>query len=180
MTAKPKLCKLRKIISGGQRGADRAALDVAVELGIPHGGYVPQGRRAEDGPIDARYDVTELPDDSYDARTEANVQAADATLLVSIGPLSGGSALTLRLASKHRKPILHVDRGAGTREQAAATIREWLAGQRPGVLNVAGPRESTTPGIYTEVKELLRMVLGSRSTKRASPHGSVRRDVNSS
>ena len=164
MLASEKPCSLRKIISGGQTGADRAALDVAVELGIPHGGYVPQGRRAEDGPIDARYNVTELPDESYDARTEANVQAADATLLVSIGPLSGGSALTLRLARKHHKPILHVDRGTGTREQAVTTIREWLEDQRPGVLNVAGPPESTTPEIYTEVKELLRTVLRSGST----------------
>ena len=160
MTGAPsKSSSIRKIISGGQTGADRAALDVAIALGIPHGGYVPRGRLAEDGPLDARYCMVELADESYDARTEANVLASDATLIVSIGPLSGGSALTRRLAEEHRKPCLHVDRAACGREQAAATIQAWLADRRPAVLNVAGPPESTTPGIYAEVREVLRAVL---------------------
>ena len=150
---------IRKIISGGQTGADRAALDVAIELGIAHGGHVPRGRRAEDGPLDTRYHVRELTVESYDARTEANVRASDATLIVSIGPLAGGSALTRRLAEKHHKPVLHIDRSAGSREQAGDTICQWLTDQRPAVLNVAGPPESTAPGIYDEVRALLRAVL---------------------
>ena len=158
MAASSESYRIRKIVSGGQTGADRAALDVAIELGIHHGGCVPRGRRAEDGPLDPRYRMVELSEESYDARTEANVVASDATLMVSIGPLSGGSALTLRLAGKHRKPSLHVDRSTCGREQAAAAIRRWLAARRPAVLNVAGPRESTTPGIHAEVCELLRAV----------------------
>ena len=149
---------IERIISGGQTGADRAALDVAIELGIPHGGFVPKGRRAEDGPIDDRYQVTEMTDSSYDARTEANVRAADATLIVSIGPLTGGSALTLRLAQQHHKPVLHVDMAEKDREQAVAAIRKWLTEQRPTVLNVAGPPQSTAPDIYAEVRDLLRAV----------------------
>ncbi len=152
--------RTRKIISGGQTGVDRAALDVAIELDLPHGGYVPQGRRAEDGPIDSRYSLTELPDDDYDARTEANIRSADATLIVSIGPLTGGSALTQRLAGTYGKPVLHVDRSRCSRQEVVVLIRTWLAEQTPAVLNVAGPRESTTPGIYAETRELLRAVLG--------------------
>ncbi|MFH0982349.1 MAG: putative molybdenum carrier protein [Planctomycetota bacterium] len=149
-----------KLISGGQTGADRAALDVALELGIPHGGFVPRRRSAEDGPIHTRYQMTELPEDNYDARTRANLEAADATLIVSLGPLKGGSALTWRLARKLAKSVLHVDRSTCSREQAVAAIRQWLAERRPAVLNVAGPRESTTPGIYREVRDLLHAVLG--------------------
>ncbi|MCK4659339.1 MAG: putative molybdenum carrier protein [Phycisphaerae bacterium] len=151
----PDYLGIRRIISGGQTGADRAALDVAIELGVPHGGYVPKGRRAEDGLIPAGYDLTEMSEESYDARTEANVQAADATLIVSEGLLTGGSALTLCLARKHDKPVLHLDRSACSPEQAVETIRNWLMGRRPAVLNVAGPRESTAPGIYANVRNLL-------------------------
>lgn len=155
---------VQKIISGGQTGADRAALDIAIELGIPHGGYVPQGRRAEDGPLHHRYCVTELAVSSYDTRTEANVRVADATLIVAIGPLTSGSALTRRLADKHGKPVLHIDLATVGREQAAATVLKWLAEQHPAVLNVAGPRESTTPDIYRKVCELLRTVFADMGT----------------
>jgi hypothetical protein len=149
-----------KLISGGQTGADRAALDVALALGIACGGFVPRGRRAEDGPLDPRYPVTELADAGYDARTTANVRAADATLLISLGPLTGGSALTWRRAQERGQPILHVDRSACARAEAVERIRGWLSARGLLVLNVAGPRESTAPGIYAEVRELLLTVLG--------------------
>lgn len=150
---------LQRIISGGQAGVDRAALDVAIELGIPHGGWVPAGRLAEDGPILERYQVWELVGGGYDDRTESNIREADATLIVSEGPLTGGSALTKRLARKQGKPLLHVDLAICTCEQAAAEVRRWLAEHRPAVLNVAGPRESTTPGIHGHVQALLRQAL---------------------
>lgn len=147
---------VRKIISGGQTGVDRAAWDEAIARGIPHGGAVPRGRRAEDGPLPACYRATELPEDDYAARTEANVRAADATLIMARGPLTGGTALTRKLAEQYAKPMLCVDL---TREpQAAEKIRRWLQHERPTVLNVAGPRESTAPGIYQEARALLRQV----------------------
>ncbi|RLB35173.1 MAG: hypothetical protein DRH20_11280, partial [Deltaproteobacteria bacterium] len=95
-----------KIISGGQTGADRAALDFALDAGIPHGGWVPRGRLAEDGPLPARYAVQEIDRRSYAARTEKNVLEADGTLILSHGKLTGGSALTRRLAKRHERPWL--------------------------------------------------------------------------
>lgn len=149
----------QRIISGGQTGADRAALDAAIELRIPHGGFVPARRRAEDGPIADHYDVTELPSDSYDERTEQNVLSADATLIVSVGPLTGGSATTKRMARRHGKECLQVNLARLSEDEAVEVLREWLAEVRPAVLNVAGPRESTTPGIYDRVRALLRAAL---------------------
>jgi len=151
---------IEKIISGGQTGADRAALDVAIALGIPHGGSVPKGRQTEDGPLPECYSMTELTEGGYDARTEANIRDADATLIVSPGPLTGGSALTERLAHKHRRPVLHVDLSTCSAEEAVVRVHEWLMDQRPGVLNVAGPRKSTARGTYGAVRNLLRGVLG--------------------
>lgn len=145
-----------RIVSGGQTGVDRAALDVAIELGIKHGGYAPAGRRAEDGPIADRYDLIELPSPEYDARTERNVLESDATLIVSIGPLTGGSATTQRMARLHDRGVLHIDLTRVTVDDAPAKIRLWLDELRPIVLNIAGPRESTTPGIYDVVLPLLR------------------------
>jgi hypothetical protein len=148
-----------RVISGGQTGADRAALDVALELDIPHGGYVPAGRRAEDGRIAECYRVTELETDSYDERTRRNVAESDGTLIVSIGPLTGGSATTRRFTRRLDKPLLHVDLAATAQAEAAQRIRQWLADFEVRVLNVAGPRESTTPGIHEAVRLLLREAL---------------------
>jgi len=100
---------VKKIISGGQTGADRAALDVAIKLGIPHGGWIPKGRLAENGMIPAEYKLQEMPTDSYAARTEQNVIDSDGTLIVSHGKLTGGSELTLEFAIQHKKKLLHID-----------------------------------------------------------------------
>ena len=103
-----------KIMSGGQTGADRAALDFAIEHGIPHGGWCPKGRRAEDGPIDARYQLKEPPSANYVQRTEWNTRDSDGTVVFSIGEnLTGGSKKTVELARKHRKPVLHLSRNGG-------------------------------------------------------------------
>lgn len=143
------------IVSGGQTGADRGGLDAAIQLGMEHGGWCPRGRRAEDGVIPARYHLKETASAAYAVRTEKNVLDSDGTLLVSRGPLTGGSALTARLAVKHRKPMLHID--LAVRRHAAATndIRTWLRTYSIRVLNVAGPRESSCPGITQDVCALL-------------------------
>jgi hypothetical protein len=152
---------LTKIVSGGQTGVDRAALDVALEMGLPCGGWCPHGRRAEDGPIDARYPLTETPWHGYPQRTEWNVRDSDGTLILTVGPADRGTALTVRLAERMHKPHLEVDLTAGT---SAATVRDWARANRVHVLNVAGPRESSTPGIGEQARRFLREVISSAGT----------------
>ena len=100
---------IQKIISGGQTGADRAALDVAIELGISHGGWIPKGRKTEEGPLPEKYQLQEMPTGSYQKRTQQNVIDSHGTLIISHGKLTGGSAFTRRLAKIHKRPFLHID-----------------------------------------------------------------------
>lgn len=144
-----------KIISGGQTGADRAALDAAIALDMPHGGWTPKGRKTEDGPLPRRYALHELPSSRYRDRTEKNIVAADATLLFSFGPLSGGSALTEALAIRHNRPYLHIDFELIDGAKAAIMVEKWLQDLRPEVLNIAGSRASSEPRIYQAVYALL-------------------------
>jgi len=143
------------VISGGQTGVDRAALDAAMAAGIPVGGWCPKGRRAEDGPIDPHYPLTETESADYRERTERNVRDADATLILSPRPLTGGTLETARACERWSRPFLVVDPKA---PDAAGRIREWLARIRPKTLNIAGPRESQQPGIGDEVRKLLARV----------------------
>jgi hypothetical protein len=148
------------VVSGAQTGADRAALDVALEHGLEIGGWVPRGRAAEDGSIPDRYtglEETESPDPAV--RTACNVRDADATLIVSHGPLAGGSRLTADEASGLEKPLLHLDLAVRTHTEAVDRLREWLCGVDPAVLNVAGPRASEDPAISVAVAALLRDAL---------------------
>ncbi len=133
-----------KIISGGQTGVDRAALDAAIALGIPHGGWCPRGRTAEDGRISSRYKLRQTDSPEYAVRTERNVLDADATLILYRGQLSGGTELTLQLAERHGRACMVVDLDDPPPPEA---VRRWLDANRVEVLNVAGPRESQSPGI---------------------------------
>ena len=144
-----------KIVSGGQTGADRAALDAAMAVGMPHGGWVPLGRRAEDGPISRRYRLRQTRSYNPAVRTRWNVRDSDATLIFSHGPLTGGSALTLTFAQRLGKPVLHVDFSRDTNSAARRRITRWLLRHRPKVLNIAGPRASSDPVIYDCVYRML-------------------------
>jgi hypothetical protein len=139
---------LRLILSGGQTGVDRAALDVglalAAQLGIEVGGWCPRGRWAEDGPIPARYPLWETPSAEPAERTEWNLRDSDATLILHQGVLMGGTALTVSLAHARERPIRLVDLSEDARQ---GPIRDWLQEQGIEVLNIAGPRESEAPGI---------------------------------
>ena len=147
---------LRKIISGGQTGVDRAALDVAMRLGIAHGGWVPKGRLAEDGPLPAGYLLQEMPTEEYAARTEKNVLDSDGTLIISRGRPTGGTDYTRRMALKHGKQLLHIDLALGQRpSQAGSLIASWIEMNRIETLNVAGPRASGDPAIYDEAATIL-------------------------
>ncbi len=136
---------VERIVSGGQTGVDRAALDFALEHGIPHGGWCPLGRRAEDGTIAARYELEETPDADYDQRTGWNVRDSDGTAIFSVSPeLTGGSALTRDLAVALGKPWLHLAKERDA-VSAAAKLAEFIRRHQIKVLNVAGPRLSTEP-----------------------------------
>ncbi len=148
-----------KLVSGGQTGADRAALNVALELGLDHGGWVPKGRAAEDGPLPGRYRVRETPSQDPASRTERNVMDSDATLLISHGPLTGGSELTRRFAAALGKPVLHVELGRLGAAEAAERIARWLGALRCRTLNVAGPRASEEAGIHAAAGAVLRHAL---------------------
>ena len=149
-----------RIVSGGQTGADRAALDAAMEMGIECGGWVPLGRLAEDGTIPDRYpNLREAGSSDPAVRTECNVRDADATVVFSHGPPVGGTALTERLARGFGRPFLCLDLDRLTESRAAAELRQWLSEQRPGILNIAGARQSEDPRIYDAVKRVLRAAL---------------------
>jgi len=160
---------LEKIVSGGQTGADRAALDFAIKHGIPHGGWVPKGRLAEDGPLADRYELKEMPSDSYPARTEQNVIDSAGTLIISHGPLTGGSDYTREMAKKHKKPCLHIDLSRTKIHEAGATIVIWLMGNAVSALNVAGPRASKDPYVYDQVVALLEHVVFLIRLKQENP-----------
>ena len=152
---------ITRIISGGQTGVDRAALDTAIERRIQHGGWVPQGRSAEDGPLGSQYCVEETPSPEVSLRTEWNVRDADATLIISHGQLVGGSKLTQQMAHQYDKPCLHVDLATLSVSDAAKQITHWLIAIRVKTLNVAGARHSEDTAVYKRTRELLHMVLSS-------------------
>jgi len=144
-----------KIISGGQTGADQAALDAAITLGISHGGWLPRGRKTEAGPLAHKYRLKELPSTKYRDRTEKNIQESDGTLIISLGPLTGGSALTEALALRHNCPCLHLNLQLVDQAQVIAAITKWLTEYQITIVNVAGSRASSEPRIYQAVFDLL-------------------------
>lgn len=150
--------QLKKIVSGGQTGVDRAALDVAVFLDIEHGGWCPLGRRAEDGPIPENYQLTETQARDYAIRTEKNVTDSDGTLILYRQRTTGGTELTRRLAQKWDRPLLCIDLDeleSGAQEVLQANFQDWLNQHAIQVLNVAGPRESSCPGISQLAERIL-------------------------
>jgi len=150
---------IQKIISGGQTGADQGALDAAIEMGFPHGGWIPKGRLTENGPLPNRYQLIEIPTGSYKKRTEQNVIESDGTLLISRGHLTGGTKLTRIYADDHSKPNLYVNLKKTSPIKAAETVYTWICRYDIEVLNVAGPRESKDPHIYEDVKFIIQRVL---------------------
>jgi hypothetical protein len=146
-----------KIVSGGQTGVDRAALDVALELGIECGGWCPAGRWAEDGTIDARYPLRETPSADPTERTEWNVRDSDATLILTAGTPSPGTELTIETARRLGRPVYTFHAGS---PEDVGMFRRWLQVYRVGTLNVAGPRGSEAPGVHAEARRILTALLG--------------------
>jgi len=147
-----------QIISGGQTGADRAALDVALLLRIPAGGWCPAGRHAEDGVIPTHYPLTETASAIHAVRTRANVRTGDATLIFNLGDLNGGTLLTAEYAARRGKPCFLVQLDE-PEHPTPAEVATWLREHGVRVLNVAGPRESKRPGVYQGVRVFLEKLL---------------------
>jgi hypothetical protein len=145
-----------RIVSGGQTGVDQAALSVAICLGLEHGGWCPKGRRCETGTIPARFLLTPMPSASYAARTRQNVIDSDATLILHRGKLTGGTLLTSTIAHELVRPLFLVDLAGAV---DADLVRQWLQTEEITTLNIAGPRESSCPGIYDEVCAVLKTIL---------------------
>jgi len=153
----------KKIVLGGQTVADRAALDIAIALGILHGGWIPKGRKTEDSPRPYKYQLKEMPTASYPKRTEQNVLDSDGSLIISHGKLAGGSAQTQKMAKKHKRPWLHIDLNETDAFKAVGKIINWITGYGIETLNVAGPRATKDPRIYEATKNLLEPILNPAS-----------------
>jgi hypothetical protein len=153
--------RLQKIVSGGQTGVDRAALDTAMAHGVDVGGWCPKGRRAEDGDIPERYPLKETPRAAYEQRTAWNVRDSDGTLIITDGALEGGTALTLSEAEQQGRAVLHVHLDAPV---PVEMIRAWGEEHDVRVLNVAGPRASEVEGIYEAACAILDAFLAALST----------------
>ncbi|MCA9235515.1 MAG: putative molybdenum carrier protein [Planctomycetales bacterium] len=148
------------IVSGGQTGADRAALDYAIHSGLPHDGWCPRGRRAEDGPLPPRYALQETPSPGYAERTEWNVRDSDATVVFALQTeLTGGTRLTAQLAERMQRPLLVLAADAAGPLEAAVLLRQFLSQHKPARLNVAGPRASQQPEIAAYVDAVLAAAL---------------------
>ncbi len=153
-----------RIVSGGQTGVDRAALDAALAAGVPCGGWCPGGRMAEDGPIAAHYPLTEIPGSGYIERTRANVADSDGTVILHGEQLEGGTLQTVRFCSELGKPHLVIDRAVMDETAAATAIAAFVAAHGIRTLNVAGPRASKQPQIYGWARAVIsRFLLGNRA-----------------
>ncbi len=166
---------IEKIISGGQTGADRAALDVAMKLNIDHGGWIPKGRKTEDGPLPDRYQLKEMPTDDYRDRTRQNIMDSHGTVIISRSGLTGGSLLTQSYAKVLGKPLCVINLSLTPDYEASVILKSFILENRILILNVAGPRLSHQPWIYQDVKTVLevalyQLYLDSDREKLISPH----------
>ena len=141
-----------RIVSGGQTGVDRAALDAAMAAGIPCGGYCPLHRRADDGIIPLHYPLTETASEEYPVRTRMNVEHSDGTLIIITGIADRGTMLTEKICRQKRKPLLIIDL---TTVKDISMVTGWMKVSGILVLNIAGPREMSSPGIYKASLEFL-------------------------
>ncbi|NOX33869.1 MAG: hypothetical protein GXP56_09045 [Deltaproteobacteria bacterium] len=150
---------LKKIISGGQTGADRAALDVAIKFNIEHGGWIPKGRITEQGPLPMKYQLIEMNTMDYKERTKQNIMDSNGTLIISRGELTGGSRLTHNFAKLVGRPNCYIDLLNTEEFEAAIFLKSFLLENNIQILNVAGPRLSRHPWIYKDVKIILEVML---------------------
>lgn len=150
---------LEKIISGGQTGVDRAALDVALNNNFPCGGFCPKSRIAEDGIIDARYPLQEHTSENYAKRTLENILLGDGTLIIYTQELRGGTALTVRFCKDHNRPYTLVDAQQNNVAQAVKIAHNFIQQHNINILNIAGPRKSQWPDGYQYTYQCLELLI---------------------
>lgn len=144
-----------KIISGGQAGADQAALDAAMELGIDHGGWIPKGRLTEEGPFPEKYNLAETAAESDSESRERNVLDADGTVVITRGQPTGPSKRTVALAQRHGRPCLHLDLQRVHPLKASGALYQWILAHGVKVLNVAGSRSTEDRAIYNDTYQVI-------------------------
>jgi hypothetical protein len=157
-----------KIISGGQTGVDRAALDVALKHGIESGGWCPTGRLDEFGRIPDRYPVKELESGGFTERTLQNVEDSDGTVIIYPGKLSGGTEQTVRFCVEQQRPLKLIDSSNVSIEKAAQLIADFVRANMIDVLNVAGPRQSEWAKGYDYTTSIFEAFVTSIASRSAS------------
>ena len=151
---------MKKIISGGQTGADIAAVDAAISCSFPYGGFIPKGRVCEKGKIPSHYiHFTEAVNDNYNLRTSKNVRASDITIIFTHGPLTGGSKFTKDCCDVSKKKYLHVNLNVVDKEDAVESVTRFIQYYQAEVVNVAGSRASKSPLLYAQVKHIMQSVI---------------------
>jgi len=159
---------LKTIVSGFQTGADIAGADAAISCNFPYMGWIPKGRRTEDGPLDKKYDAWEMVTVGYPKRTEKNIMASDGTVIFTHGKLTGGSALARKLAARHKKSCLHLNMLTHSKTDAVHTLLAWIAKNNIEALNVAGRSASQDDRIYAVVFEVICDLLNNERTQTLS------------
>jgi hypothetical protein len=150
---------IKKIISGGQTGADQAGLDAAIDAKIPHGGFIPKGRLTEVGQLPAKYNLVEMRTKSYPARTKKNIFESDGTVIFTHGRLTGGSLLTRQEALKSNKPVIHIDFKKTEIPAALGVLSLFITSNQIEILNIAGSRASKDPLVYPKTKSVIERLL---------------------
>ena len=148
-----------KIVSGGQTGVDRAALDAALEFNIECGGWCPKGRRSEDGTIPEHYPLIELPDADYLKRTQQNVIDSDGTVIIYFDTLFGGTEKTVKFCMMQKKPYLLIDATEFSPQRTAEKIKKFISANSIKELNIAGPKASGEPLAYAYTLKALQFFL---------------------
>lgn len=150
---------IKKIISGGQIGADQAALDMAIKYNIPHGGWIQKGRKTEGGILAEKYKLKEMADAGFKERIEKNTVDSDGTLIISHGNLTGGSDYSREIAKQHKRPFFHVNLKEISVFQAVSIINSWIIQNNIEVLNVTGSRTSEDTMIYKDSMSIVEGVI---------------------
>jgi hypothetical protein len=146
---------IKKIISGGQVGADQAALDVAIRYGIPHGGWIQKGRKTQNGILPLKYRLKEMSTASFKDRIEQNVIDSHGSVIVTHGALTGGADYCRKMAQKHGRPCLHIDLNTISEFTAAARLNAWIKENNIEILNVNGSRSSEDSSIYKDTMDII-------------------------
>ncbi|MDD9304708.1 MAG: hypothetical protein HUK40_21130 [Desulfobacter sp.] len=150
---------LEQIISGGQTGADQAALDTAIKFDILHGGWISKGRKTEAGPLPAKYNLKQMDTPDYPSRTRQNILDSHGTVIIARGPLKGGSRLTYSYTLESERPCCRIDLFKQDIFEAALVLKDFISQNYIQILNVAGPRASHDPAIYFDVRSVIESML---------------------